>query len=102
MSFVDPPLQLPDFQCRYLNPTLVPKLQRHQAPVEKAPKSTTTPPSSHPCSIVRKMIQNGRLPALPDSKKGLGKVCLGWHTKGMCNSDCGLKYDHIQYTQDEL
>ena len=51
---------------------------------------------------VRKMIQNGRLPALPDSKTGLGKVCLGWHTKGMCNSDCGLKYDHIQYTQDEL
>ena len=51
---------------------------------------------------IRKMIQNGRLPALPDSKTGLGKVCLGWHTKGMCNSDCGLKYDHIQYTQEEL
>jgi hypothetical protein len=108
-SFVDPLLQLPDLQRYCLNcflqPSSVLELQHQQSPVEKAPESIT-PPSSHPLfdsyrqrevktRTVRKMIQNGR-------QTGLGKVCLGWHTKGMCNSDCGLKYDHIQYTQDEL
>ena len=53
---------------------------------------------------LRKKIEGGKLEKLPDSKLGIPdlKMCLAWHTKGMCNTKCPHKADHVAYTADEL
>ena len=48
-------------------------------------------------------ISQGTLAALPMSKVDILKaMCLAWHTKGQCNSNCPCAYDHVQYSAPEL
>ena len=56
------------------------------------------------CKELRKKIKEEKLEKLPDSKLGIPdlKMCLAWHTKGMCNTGCPMKADHVAYTADEL
>ena len=51
---------------------------------------------------IKKAILANRKPPLPPSKTGTGVMCLPWHTKGLCNSECRLKADHIKYNATEL
>jgi hypothetical protein len=51
---------------------------------------------------IKKAILANEKPPLPPSKTGTGTMCLPWHTKGLCNSECRLKADHIRYTATEL
>ena len=54
------------------------------------------------CRSIRAKIRNGELPELPKSKVNPAmEMCLGWHCKGMCNSNCSRSADHVQYTQAE-
>ena len=54
-------------------------------------------------SDLRKKIKRGELDPLPSSKLDLTKkMCLAWHTKGMCNTDCPLSADHVHYSNEEL
>ena len=58
--------------------------------------------SGTPCRSVRAKINRGELPPLPMSKVNpTMEMCLGWHTKGMCNSNCSKQTDHIPYTDTE-
>ena len=58
--------------------------------------------SGTPCRSVRAKINRGDLPPLPMSKVNpTMEMCLGWHTKGMCNSNCSKKDDHVPYTDVE-
>ena len=51
---------------------------------------------------LRQKIAAGELPALPPSKNDSSKpVCLAWHTKGQCNTNCPLTSDHVAYTAAE-
>ena len=55
--------------------------------------------SGTPCRTVRAKINRGELPPLPMSKVvPTMEMCLGWHTKGMCNSNCSKKDDHVPYS----
>ena len=38
---------------------------------------------------------------LPASKSGTGKMCLAYHSKGMCNLSCPRAADHISYSDEE-
>ena len=38
---------------------------------------------------------------LPKSKYGLPSMCLSWHSKGLCNSNCKLIGDHKPYSAAE-
>ena len=53
-------------------------------------------------TIKKENLANRKPPPLPQSKTGTGAMCLPWHTKGLCNSECRLKADHIKYTAAEL
>ncbi len=58
--------------------------------------------SGVPCRVVRAKIARGDAPALPNSKANAQmEMCLGWHVKGMCNSNCSRSADHIPYTATE-
>ena len=47
-------------------------------------------------------IEREELMPLPPSKMNVSKlVCLNWHTKGQCNSNCPCLQDHVAYTPDE-
>ena len=51
---------------------------------------------------IRRKVERGDLPPLPPSKMNASKpVCLAWHTKGQCNSNCPCLLDHVAYTPDE-
>ena len=51
---------------------------------------------------IRRRITDGDLPPLPPSKNDSSKpVCLAWHTKGQCNTNCPLISDHIAYSAEE-
>jgi hypothetical protein len=51
---------------------------------------------------LRKRIKQRTLPALPPSKVQADMdMCLAWHTKGVCNTSCPCKADHINYTPSE-
>ena len=54
------------------------------------------------CRDLRNKISRGELPELPLSKVDNAPMCLAWHTKGMCNSDCPRVADHVPYTNEEL
>jgi hypothetical protein len=51
------------------------------------------------CRSIREKIRNNVLPALPPSKIDQLPMCLAWHTKGMCNSNCSRSPDHVEYSQ---
>jgi len=38
---------------------------------------------------------------LPDSIHGAEYMCLAWHVKGMCNSNCGQREDHKPYSASQ-
>jgi hypothetical protein len=51
---------------------------------------------------LRQKITRGELPPLPSSKLNASKpVCLAWHTKGECNTNCPCSHDHVAYTAEE-
>ena len=51
---------------------------------------------------LRQKITRGELPPLPTSKLNASKpVCLAWHTKGECNTNCPCSHDHVTYTAEE-
>lgn len=55
------------------------------------------------CKELRKKIKEKKLESLPDSKVDPKlKMCLAWHTKGMCNTGCPMHVDHVAYTAEEL
>jgi hypothetical protein len=48
------------------------------------------------CKSLREKIRAGTLPPLPMSKIEPSKpMCLAWHSRGECNSNCSCKYDHV-------
>jgi len=55
------------------------------------------------CRVLRDKIRRGELPPLPMSKVEPTKpMCLAWHVRAECNSNCSCKYDHITtYTESE-
>ena len=53
------------------------------------------------CRTIRNRIRNQELPALPLSKVDNQSMCIAFHAKGTCNSNCGRKVDHVAYTNDE-
>lgn len=58
--------------------------------------------SSIKSRTLRQKIDRGDLPALPPSKVNSSKpMCLAWHTKAQCNSNCPCIGDHIPYTTEE-
>ena len=51
---------------------------------------------------LRKKIKLGTLEKLPPSRVSAdSEMCLAWHTKGICNSNCPRKADHVTYTAAE-
>lgn len=51
---------------------------------------------------IRQKIAQGQIPPLPASKLDASKpVCLAWHSKGQCNTQCPCAYDHVAYTAEE-
>ena len=55
------------------------------------------------CRAIREKIRRGDLPALPMSKVVPTKpMCLAWHVRAECNSNCSCHYDHVTtYTSAE-
>jgi len=56
------------------------------------------------CKSVKDKIRSGALPVLPFSKVEPTKsVCLAWHTRAECNTNCSCVYDHVTtYTDADL
>ena len=53
-------------------------------------------------SVIRDKIVREELPPLPNSKAiSTLQMCLPWHVKGTCGSNCGHKADHIPYSVAE-
>ncbi len=51
---------------------------------------------------IRDKIIQGELPPLPASKGSAQKpMCLAWHNKGLCNTNCPCAPDHVDYTAAE-
>jgi hypothetical protein len=58
--------------------------------------------SSIKSAALRTKIRKGHLPALPMSKVESQKpMCLAWHTKAQCNSNCSCAYNHVTYNAKE-
>ena len=53
------------------------------------------------CRTLRIKIRANELPALPLSKVDNNPICIAWHCKSMCNTNCGRKADHVQYSAAE-
>ena len=54
------------------------------------------------CADIRREITAGNKPSLPLSKVDTQQpMCLAWHTKGQCNSNCPRSSDHVAYTSSE-
>ena len=56
------------------------------------------------CKSIKDKIRSGALPVLPFSKVEPTKpVCLPWHARAECNTNCSCFYDHVTtYTAAEL
>ena len=50
------------------------------------------------CKSLKDKIVEGTLPPLPSSKGFSGNMCLAYHTKGTCMSNCHCVLDHVLYT----
>ena len=51
---------------------------------------------------VHDLIRLGKIPKLWCSKVDGKKMCLAWHTKGMCNpGQCLRERDHVEYSEPE-
>jgi hypothetical protein len=49
--------------------------------------------------IIHDKIKAGTIHPLPVSKlDGTKPMCLIWHTKGVCNTNCPCVSDHVAYT----
>jgi hypothetical protein len=58
--------------------------------------------SSIKADALQTKIREGHLPALSLSTVEICKpMCLAWHTKGQCKSNCPCAYDHVNYTAKE-
>ena len=53
------------------------------------------------CRSIRNKVRNNELPAIPVSKVDHKPMCIAWHLKGMCNSNCSRTGDHVAYTTAE-
>ena len=51
--------------------------------------------------VIRNKIRDGELPHLPPSKVDGSPMCLAYHTKGVCNTNCNRQADHVSYTPTE-
>ena len=54
-----------------------------------------------PTGVIKAKIKKGELPALPNSRVDGQPMCLAWHTKGICNSDCPRAADHVTYNASQ-
>jgi hypothetical protein len=53
-------------------------------------------------AALRKKVADGTIGPLPMSKvESTMPMCLAWHTKGLCNSNCPCACDHIVYSTTE-
>jgi hypothetical protein len=51
---------------------------------------------------IRDKIKARTIPPLPVSKlDGTKPVCLAWHTKGVCNTNCPCLSNHVVYSVDD-
>ena len=57
--------------------------------------------SSVRSQVIRNKIRDGELPQLPPSKVDGSPMCLAYHTKGVCNTNCTRQADHVSYTSSE-
>ena len=53
------------------------------------------------CKSLKDKIVEGALPPLPSSKGFSGNMCLAYHTKGTCMSNCRCVLDHVLYSTAE-
>ena len=55
------------------------------------------------CKALKNKIRSNEKPVLPLSKiEVASSMCLPWHARGECNTRCSCRYDHVQYSADEL
>ena len=53
-------------------------------------------------AVLRKKVAAGTIGPLPMSKvDSTMPMCLAWHTKGLCNSNCPCACDHVVYSTTE-
>jgi hypothetical protein len=53
-------------------------------------------------AVLRKKVADGTIGPLPRSKvDSTIPMCLAWHTKGLCNSNCPCACNHIVYSMTE-
>jgi hypothetical protein len=51
---------------------------------------------------LRKKVADGTIGPLPRSKvDSTMPMCLAWHTKGLCNSNCPCAHNHVVYSTSE-
>ena len=54
------------------------------------------------CRVLKTRIANGKLPPLPPSKVNSNMhMCLPWHTRAQCMTNCNSAVDHVSYTLEE-
>ena len=54
------------------------------------------------CRVLKTKIANGELPPLPPSKVNSNvHMCLPWHTRAQCMTNCNSAVDHVAYTSEE-
>ena len=54
------------------------------------------------CRMLKTKIANGELPPLPPSKVNSNvHMCLPWHTRAQCMTNCNSADDHVSYTSEE-
>jgi len=53
------------------------------------------------CKSLKDKIVEGVLPPLPSSKGFSGNMCLAYHTKGTCMTNCRCVLDHVVYSTAE-
>jgi len=93
-------------------PPLAPGLNRNGLPINLRLNNTAFNPlftvfknmAGVSCKSVKEKIRSGALPVLPLSKVEPAKsICLAWHTRAECNTNCSCFYDHVTtYTDAEL
>ena len=53
-------------------------------------------------AALRKKVADGTIGPLPMSKvDSTMPMCLAWHTKGLCNSNCPCACNHVAYSMME-
>ena len=54
------------------------------------------------CRMLKTKIANGEIPPLPASKVNASvHMCLPWHTRAQCMTNCNSAVDHVSYTSEE-